>query len=149
MDNKTKAAEPCDFKQGALPSCAPLAVNYIPFQGKNAPRYSANEALPRGTLFPGLDLPWMNKANSETSPVDPVLGELMAMSFALDELALYLDTHREDAEAFSTFKSCAEMYKAAREKYIADHGPLTQLDTAGMKSYTWLNDPWPWERSAN
>ncbi len=149
MENNTKASGACDLKQGALPGCAPLAVSYVPFQQENPARYSAAEALPRGTLFPGLELPFKNMANDKTAAVDPMLGELMAMGFALDELGLYLDTHKNDAEAFSLYKSCAAMYKAAQEKYVAEHGPLTQRDTAGDKCYSWLQDPWPWERSAD
>ena len=49
-------------------------------------------ALARGTLFPGLDLPFMNLVNKPADLSTP-LCELMAMDFVIRELNLYLDTH--------------------------------------------------------
>lgn len=149
MENTARPKPLCDFKQGTLPECGPLAAGFVPFQQENSPRYSANEGLPRGTLFPGLDLPLKNIANNATSAVDPMLGELMAMGFALGELGLYLDTHKNDTEAFELLKSCIDIYQVTRKKYVAEHGPLALTDLASEKSYTWLKDPWPWERSGN
>lgn len=54
-DNKN-----CGCKEGTLPDCAPLAMAYVPMQRSVKPVYSTAEALSRGTLFPGLDLPFMN-----------------------------------------------------------------------------------------
>ena len=42
---------------GKLPSSAPLANPYVPFQLENPPVYEASNGIVRGTLFPGLDLP--------------------------------------------------------------------------------------------
>ena len=45
--------------EGRLPSMAPLANPYVPFQIENPPVYEARKGIVRGTLFPGLDLPFM------------------------------------------------------------------------------------------
>ena len=50
--------------QGHLPVSAPLANPYVPFQLKNPPKYESGKAWIRGTLYPGLDLPFMNKTNT-------------------------------------------------------------------------------------
>ena len=47
----------CNFKQGSLPECAPLALAQTPMQCASEPAYDKRMALARGTLFPGLDLP--------------------------------------------------------------------------------------------
>ena len=53
-----------NFRYGTLPGAsAPLAIAYVPMQTSAAPAYEAAEALSRGTLFPGLDLPFMNIVN--------------------------------------------------------------------------------------
>ena len=44
--------------EGRLPASAPLANPYVPFQMENPPKYEPGKALVRGTLFPGLDLPF-------------------------------------------------------------------------------------------
>ncbi|MCL2409271.1 MAG: spore coat associated protein CotJA [Oscillospiraceae bacterium] len=56
--------EECGYKKGELPPCAPLAAAFVPFQQKDPPKYAAADALTHGTLFPGLDLPFMNIANN-------------------------------------------------------------------------------------
>ena len=53
----------CTYKQGSLPGCAPLALAQIPAQQSSEPAYKSGEALSRGTLFPGLDLPFKNIVN--------------------------------------------------------------------------------------
>ena len=74
-----------NFRYGTLPGAsAPLAIAYVPMQSSATPSYEAAEALSRGTLFPGLDLPFMNIVN-DTQPVTP-LTELMAIDFVTDEL---------------------------------------------------------------
>ena len=51
------------YKYGSLPENAPLAMAYVPMQKSVSPSYDTCEALSRGTLFPGLDLPFMNIVN--------------------------------------------------------------------------------------
>ena len=68
----------CNFKQGSLPECAPLALAQTPMQQSNEPAYDRRMALARGTLFPGLDLPFMNMVNKPGDLSTP-LCELMAM----------------------------------------------------------------------
>ena len=132
------------FRNGSLPgSYAPLAMSYVPMQVSAAPNYDAAEALARGTLFPGLDLPFMNIVN-ENAPDVPT-AELMAIDFVTDELELYLDTHADDVEAFTLYQSFLALRQEARQRYTERYGVITQGDQLGRDSYTWLNDPWPWE----
>lgn len=137
----------CDYKNGELPKCAPLAFAYTPLQQDNTPRYGNAEALTRGTLFPGLDLPFMNVANKTNPYAGTPLGELMAIDFAIKELNLYLDTHPEDTDAFTALKRLIELAEEGREKYIRLYGPIMIRDLKNCSSYTWLNEPWPWEYS--
>lgn len=133
--------------EGRLPAMAPLANPYVPFQLENPPKYEASKALIRGTLFPGLDLPYMGMVNNKEFPTTPLV-ELQTMAFALQELALYLDTHRDDTEALELYRSYQQMYDKGREAYSKQHGPLNHtIPTEGP--YQWLDDPWPWEYAKN
>ncbi|MGE4354538.1 MAG: spore coat protein CotJB [Oscillospiraceae bacterium] len=134
----------CDYKMGKLPECAPLALAYVPMQQAATPAYEPDEALSRGTLFPGLDLPFMNIVNKNAMGNTP-LAEVMALDFVCNELGLYLDTHRDDAEAFATFQSFLRLSAEARSRYIELYGPITRGDLIYAKSFTWLNNPWPWD----
>lgn len=132
---------------GRLPEMAPLANPYVPFQIENPPKYEPRKALVRGTLFPGLDLPFMGMVNKNEYPVTP-LTELQTMSFMIQELALYLDTHRDDKEALELYRTFQEMYAQGRKVYEEECGPLNHLSVAGSE-FRWLDDPWPWEYAKN
>lgn len=137
-----------DGRCGHLPACAPLANPYVPFQCNNPPTYPAKNGVTRGTLFPGLDLPFHGLVN-ENPLSDTPLHELQTLGFALVELGEYLDTHPDDKDAFSLFRSYAELYRKGRKEYEAKFGPLTQSAAAESDQYNWLKDPWPWDYAAN
>jgi len=134
------------FKFGRLPERAALAQSYVPMQESASPAYDSAEALSRGTLFPGLDLPFMNIVNN-TVPMCPKT-ELMAICFVADELELYLDTHEHDAEAFAMYQTFLALKKEAHERYVKLAGPVRQEDMLNCDRYTWLCDPWPWDYQA-
>lgn len=137
-----------EFRNGRLPANAPLANVYVPFQSQDAPRYEARKGLVRGTLFPGLDLPFHEMTNQKEKPVTP-LSELQVLGFAIQELALYLDTHADDNDAFEVYQSYQKLYAHCKEKYLQNHGPINHIQISDKKHYAWLNDPWPWEYSKN
>ena len=139
--------EDCSYKQGQLPPCAPLAAGFVPFQLENPPKYSAADALTHGTLFPGLDLPFMNIANKSNPYAGTPLGEVMALDFACHELKLYLDTHKDDQEAFEMLKTLLALGAEGRKRYEKMHGPISIMDLERADKFTWIADPWPWEYS--
>ena len=133
---------------GKLPAVAPLANPYVPFQMDNPEQYEARFGLVRGTLYPGLDLPFMGMVNKKPLANSP-MAELQALGFAIQELALYLDTHRDDQEALNLYREYQKMYDKCRQLYIQEHGPLTHGMPAQSEGYSWLDDPWPWEYCGN
>jgi len=140
---KSPAAGDCGYKEGALPACAPMALGYVPRQNSSSPRYEAGKALSRGTLFPGLDLPLRNIVNTGTADVPTA--ELMALDFAAHDLSLYLDTHPEDSEAFELYQELLALAEEGKKRYEKRYGAVLKCDLRQAKSYTWLNDPWPWD----
>ncbi len=134
----------CGYKNGSLPECASLAMAYVPMQQSVEPVYNTAQALSRGTLFPGLDLPFMSMINTGDLTGTP-LGEIMALDFVAHELSLYLDTHGDDDEAFALYKNILNLSTTAKEKYVKLYGPLTHADLGQAQSYTWLKNPWPWD----
>lgn len=135
------------YGNGRLPAVAPLANPYVPFQNENAAKYEPRTALVRGTLFPGLDLPFMGMINKNEKPVTP-LTELQTIAFVVQELALYLDTHADDEEALEVYRQMQKLYKEGSEIYEKKCGPLTHRSVMDGP-YRWLDDPWPWEYAKN
>ena len=135
-------------KDGLLPETAPLANAFVPFQREHPARYEARKGLIRGTMFPGLDLPFLGMVNQKEKPVTP-LSELQVLGFAIQELALYLDTHRDDHEALEVYQNYQKMYDHCREEYRKLRGPMNHFQTGNTSEYLWLDDPWPWEYCKN
>lgn len=133
--------------EGRLPASAPLANPYVPFQLEDPPKYEARKALIRGTLYPGLDLPFKGMVNTKEKPVTPKT-ELQTLGFAIQELALYLDTHRDDREALELYRQYQKLYHEGMKMYAQKCGPMNHL-CPGEGPYKWLDDPWPWEYCAN
>ncbi len=136
------------YRFGRLPAEAPLANPYVPFQEENAPVYQTPKGLIRGTMYPGLDLPFMGMVNQREKNVTPMT-ELQALNFAIQELALYLDTHREDREALERYRNYQKMYGKCLEQYQMKRSSLNHTRASDAKCYDWLDDPWPWEYCAN
>ena len=133
--------------EGRLPAMAPLANPYVPFQLENPPKYEAAKGLIRGTLFPGLDLPFMDMVNTKEKNVTPTT-QLQTLAFAIQELALYLDTHRDDKEALKLYQSYQRIYHDCMMRFTKECGPLNHR-TPTEGPYAWLDDPWPWEYCRN
>ena len=146
-DNRAMRAE---SGVGTLPNgcCAPLAFPYVPVQKNDPERYSQQDALKAGTLFPGLDLPFHKELRSRFPAANSALSELMALDFAIDELGLYLVTHADDKEVLDLYWKYIALAKEGRARYQEQYGPLTQTAvTEG--GYKWLNDPWPWDEGGS
>lgn len=141
------AAARCETGRGYLPSCAPLANPFVPYQLTGAELYKPAKGLVRGTMYPGLDLPFMGMVNQKEKP-DTLLHRMQALGFAMQELGLFLDTHSLDSEALSLYQDYQEMYQELEAEYEKRYGPLTQAQAGGEGAYNWVNDPWPWSFDA-
>ena len=134
--------------EGLLPASAPLANPYVPFQRQNPPRYEARKGFIRGTMYPGLDLPFMGMVNNREFPVTP-MSELQVLGFALHDLALYLDTHRDDKAALEVYRAYQKIYHDAMMQFNEQQTPINHSMPNNNESYDWLNEPWPWEYHGN
>ena len=95
-------------------------------------------------VCPPFNLPFMNVVNKGKLTGTP-LGELMALDFVIKELNLYLDTHKDDEEAFQTLQSTLALYEEGRTRYVKKYGPITIRDLKHADCFSWLCDPWPWD----
>jgi len=147
-NNQNNPSRRCDDRSGTLPSCASLAVPFVPFQQEGSKKYAHHDALANGTLFPGLNLPFHLKEKAASLP-NSALSELQALDFVIAELGLYLDTHKNDTEAFELYKQYVSLAKEGKQRYTEMFGPIVQTDTVKENNFTWTNDPWPWEFCQN
>lgn len=133
---------------GILPADGLLATPYVPFQPNDPARYTAKFGLVRGTLYPCLDLPFQGMVNTDELSDTP-MHELQALGFALQDLALYLDTHGDDENAAELFRKYAELYESGMQNYRQNCGTLQRIHAVQDGRFTWTDSPWPWELSEN
>ena len=145
MDNRNQDRS---YMEGVLPCMAPLATPYVPFQQEDPPRYEPRKALIRGTLYPGLDLPFMGMVNQREKNPTPK-NSLQTLAFAIQELALYLDTHPQDKKALEQYRQQQNQYHEAVMEYGQKCGPMTHFMPMNDDAYSWISDPWPWDINGN
>ncbi len=75
--------------------------------------------------------------------------QINEVSFALDDLRLYLDTHPDCAEALALFSEYMDKRAELVGKYTENYGPLDSycLNTSG--GWNWNSAPMPWMKEAN
>ena len=69
------------------------------------------------------------------------------VSFAVDDIHLFLDSHPKNQEALAYFHEHSALRNAALKEYARRFGPLT-IDTANdtaSKSWEWIEQKCPWE----
>ena len=74
---------------------------------------------------------------------EEMLQQIRCYEFAINELALYLDTHPEDEKALCLHRKYAREAKDLKDKYQKVYGPLTI--NFPCNKWRWLEEPWPWE----
>lgn len=69
------------------------------------------------------------------------------VSFAKDDMLLYLNTHPHDKNALEYIQEQVKIRNKALKEYAQRFGPLT-IDTTNdtaSDSWEWVMTPWPWE----
>lgn len=70
------------------------------------------------------------------------LFKIMELTFALNDLNLYLDLHPDDQKVYNEFKSYVSELESIENEYAKKYNPLELNQNVGDKD-NWLgNDPW-------
>ena len=69
------------------------------------------------------------------------------VSFAIDDIVLFLDTHPEDQKALDYFTHLSDKRKMLISIYSSKYAPLTldSYDSKDTACWDWIMKPWPWE----
>ena len=124
--------------------------------------YDLSTALKEGTIFPNLNLTFFkappgestvekesNCSNETPQDREAAICRLTEVSFAVNDLTLYLDTHPGCEEGLALFYDLLEDRLQLLTKYADVFYPLTQTSmvTANYnpRAYGWAEGPMPWE----
>ena len=138
-----------------------LAMASVPAQEWCEP-YDLVTALAEGTIFPCLNLTFYKapvgktKLNSSSSMSglaeknrEEMMSELSAVSFALNDLTLYLDTHPDCPKGTALFHELLQKRLELLSAFAGKFYPLTQTSIVtgdfDKNRYGWSEGPMPWE----
>ena len=76
-----------------------------------------------------------------------MINRIRCLEFAINELALYLDTHPEESKALCLHRKYTKEVRELKDKYQKVYGPLTI--NFPCNKWRWLEEPWPWEGGMN
>lgn len=147
-----------------------LAIAHIPCQTFHEV-YDFSKALQVGTVFEELNMPFfaadelestipankeIGKEEKEELEREKLLQEINEISFAVNDLGLYLDTHSEESEPRYLYHKCVKKRAELLEEFAAKYYTLTQDCIAksscekkdlekGTTVFSWSVGPLPWE----
>ena len=145
-------------------TCCPdvLAMASVPAQKWCEP-YPWQTALSEGTIFPCLNLCFY-KAPKDSCPLKPessilckkeesereeLMTRINSVSFALNDLTLYLDTHPDCPNGTALFHKLLKERLDLLADFATKFYPLTQLSMetgdTDNSCYGWSEGPMPWE----
>ncbi len=145
-----------------LCTCAEhLAMASVPKQEWCEP-YDLFTALAEGTIFPCLNLTFYKapegKSNCKSSSSMPdisqknreeMMSHLATVSFAINDLTLYLDTHPDCPKGTALFYQLLEERLTLLTAFADKFYPLTQTSMVigdfNQNQYGWSEGPMPWE----
>ncbi len=140
-----------------------LAIASVPTQSWEKV-YDENEALHKGTIFPELDKPFFVTVESaepekkedgrseKQRQREELLLQIQKVSFVVDDVRLYMDTHPKDRQGLALLKAMVQRRKALLKEYALEFYPLTMDCMADIYEenpdsdcYCWQEGPCPWE----
>jgi len=102
----------------------------------------------KGNMFSNLYKKYKNheyklKVNNKK---DECLYKLQMYTFALKDIALYLDTHPTDESMLLEFQKTKRLLEEEKKKYENMYGQLCIGEIDNTDKWVWINNPWPWDK---
>lgn len=79
--------------------------------------------------------------NESTLTQGELMSQIQSLAFAINDLALYLDTHIQDQKAIDLHNEYAKKYRRLYDEYERRYGPLSIY--CPCESWRWISSPWP------
>lgn len=72
-----------------------------------------------------------------------LIHHITVVSFYMDDLRLFLDTHPENSQAIAIYNEFSMKRKDLVKRYVAAFGPLKYYDMNSADTWKWVEYPWP------
>ncbi len=74
-----------------------------------------------------------------------LMKKITELSFAMDDIRLFLDTHPNCTDALQTYNELQVQRAAAVAEYEAQYGALSFYGPENCNTFTRAVTPWPWQ----
>lgn len=113
--------------------------------------YSPMEGFNKGNMFKNLYSKYKNHVYKlrVNSKKDELLYNIQMYSFALKDMNLYLDIYPDDKNILNNFHNYRKKYEVLKKQYESEYGPLCMSNTLNTEKWTWIKNPWPWDKGGN
>ncbi len=125
--------------------------NYYNLDDNKTELFDSFEGFNKGNLFHDLYSPYKNhdymlKVSGER---DNLLLKIQVLDFALNDLNLYLDLYPNDTKCINIFNDYNKKNKECIMEFEKKYGPLTVCGLNYDNEFSWINNPWPWDKGGN
>ena len=126
-------------------------VGNIIFNRHNDKTVNPVEGFNKGNMFENLYSKYRNcvynlKVNNKR---DELLYKIQIYNFAIRDLGLYLDLHPTETNTLRLFLEYNRELEKLKKEYNTTYGPLSVNEVSSTTKWTWINNPWPWDKGAN
>ena len=110
--------------------------------------YNAEDGFNKGNMFKDLYSKYKNHVYKlkTYNQKDESLYKVQMYTFALKDLGLYLDTHPSDQSILVEYQRIRKLLENEKIKYEKNFGALYASDVISDDKWTWINNPWPWDK---
>lgn len=71
--------------------------------------------------------------------------KIQSVSFAMEDVRLYLDTHPDDTAAYEYYDAYKKIRAKSVNQYNRFFDPLDAYNIKSEEYWSWYTNPWPWE----
>ena len=125
-------------------------INTIIFN-RNNKMFTIEEGFNKGNMFENLYSKYKNhvyKLNVKDKK-DELLLKIQMYSFAIKDVILYLDTHPTDQNMLNEYQRLINKKNELIKEYESKYNPLCSDNVNSDEKWTWINNPWPWDKGGN
>ena len=113
--------------------------------------YSPLEGFNKGNMFRNLYSKYKNHVYKlkVSSKRDELLYQIQMYMFAMKDINLYLDLHPDDSVMLKKYYDYRNKYNELKKKYENEYSPLCINNVMNSSKWTWIDNPWPWDKGGN
>ena len=150
FDENNNYFEVNDYDNKVLYNDFDIKIDSINFN-RNNKLFSVEEGYNKGNMFENLYSKYKNyvyklKTNNKQ---DNLLYNIQMYNFALKDLNLYLDVNPTDQSILMEYQKIRRKLEELKNKYENEYGVLCAEEVTNEDVFTWISNPWPWDKGGN